>query len=1575
MPPVDLIDLAGAPTKASASTEDASRGVGNLPKTRWADMPVEEHIRYCRELADYCEISYADLKREHFLIYIPKWGRSLKGLYGFYRTEAADVLRNEPGLPAPLSRLRSTSEPLNTFEKALKAVLADSSNCWERMTPAVHVEFCKLAAKVLKKDYRHLKTKDLTQTKIPKLGGRTLERLYAFYREAAAAPFKDYPGLPPLLSGKGQPFSTFEEAWAELRSKAGYIPQKTLDRMSGEDHIELLKILARQCEVEDYRWLKAEHFKVTIPALGTDVRGLYDYYHSAEGQARRLEVELPYALSGRYPFRSLEEVRTLFVKGNLYWSGCDVKWQVELLKVIAHERGHRSYRELRASDLKVPIAAFEGLDFQSLLTCYRSSASAADRSDPRLPASLRIEVPTDASQAIELLSVGVMIKWDRLPTEKLIQIFVDLSRSLAASLKKPFEALVSEDYQAKVPFLSERNLMPILRHFQRELAKGVYTPEQLRDLPPTIMAQVQALPAASALSVVDPQVAQRQSGLGAASFGANGHQYRHPPEREFKHEITPEVACILSRSVDPKRDSAIFQADRARGGVITLDRLTAMYAAGYHSIPHLQYFERADAVVEPESKSTRTALDFQELLARTLPVFSAAERVKLECLFDQCDPVLQPYIVQTAQMLDRHAGSIDGIGQLLTALHNECSFDRQTTLELVSLLPHFGEQAKEALLRFCQLAGLPPEYSSQFTAAFQSFTLEALYPGYRPSDQELAQRSIEKLRRAFLAKQGPDGQPIPEAELDRALRLLPLVKAGQSELQELKFFEVKRKAEALWQEGGAPASEELQVEFLALAQAVHKNCPEKSARDAQNPVPKKLLFSYAANDTQLVTLLLLMGDPHDPVKVGRCAQVKTGEGKTLELAYLATYRSISGQKVHIESPTDLLAQVHVDQYREFYKAFRFDCEHFRCVQKAQGDSIGAFSGISRPRNRPSINIDPEGRCPVIHVAIQESYVFAGLMERHYEQEPIPKDRALLDEVDLQNDTTKVIHQLSGAGRVTISPDSLRTLGQYVTTHGVDWVAGHLKTSTDQLRGAIPEMQDLPPQIAALYIQSEIVSRSMVHRRDYVKEDGRVVIVDYQNTGRLLETRWMYGLEAIIALREGLNLPRESRSLTEISGINHWRSYGAVSGVTGTLGPETERHWFNEALGLQRDFDAPPHTPSRAVHDRPQMVSNDTQQIAIAIDRVKSIQEQGRAMIVTLSSIKEAKQWHDVFKAAGIKAQLLTGKEDLNLDDTDRVVNPEDVVKRAGEKGMITIVTTFGSRGIDFRPGSEVLENGGLHNFIGLISINARLLDQIRGRVARQGEMGSSEVVISWSSDRFIAELPAPARDFLLQTFTESGAYAPEFFLALDLLQRATYVQQGIVRRATVVKDSQMQHALESLYGIVHTEATRAYARDSKLAQLNLFAKVMGEPGSKYGIEEVWSTAVEQVKALVRYHRVYRNRADEAETELPLSGEVCRQLQDAFQRALGGPLPEVDKATKFQASVLDLQSFYQRYLGSVEFQNGPCSSDALEIALQSSAALIAAAASERVKKLVNRYTAGGTSRIVDYYKKPGDLVER
>lgn len=84
-------------------------------------------------------------------------------------------------------------------------------------------------------------------------------------------------------------------------------------------------------------------------------------------------------------------------------------------------------------------------------------------------------------------------------------------------------------------------------------------------------------------------------------------------------------------------------------------------------------------------------------------------------------------------------------------------------------------------------------------------------------------------------------------------------------------------------------------------------------------------------------------------------------------------------------------------------------------------------------------------------------------------------------------------------------------------------------------------------------------------RDYVVQDGEVLIVD-EFTGRILiGRRYSEGLHQAIEAKEHVKVARENKTLATITYQNYFRMYRKLSGMTGTA--KTEEEEFNGIYNL------------------------------------------------------------------------------------------------------------------------------------------------------------------------------------------------------------------------------------------------------------------------------------------------------------------------------------------------------------------------------------------------------------------------
>lgn len=246
-------------------------------------------------------------------------------------------------------------------------------------------------------------------------------------------------------------------------------------------------------------------------------------------------------------------------------------------------------------------------------------------------------------------------------------------------------------------------------------------------------------------------------------------------------------------------------------------------------------------------------------------------------------------------------------------------------------------------------------------------------------------------------------------------------------------------------------------------------------------------------------------------------------------------------------------------------------------------------------------------------------------------------------------------------------------------------------------------------------------RALIHFKkdvDYIVKDREVIIVD-EFTGRLMfGRRYSDGLHQAIEAKEGLTVRAESQTLATITFQNYFRMYKKLSGMTGTA--KTEEDEFVEIYGLP--VIVIPTNKPMIREDFPDVVYR-TEKIKFRkiIEEIKACYKRGQPVLVGTRSIEKNELLSNILKREGIPHQVLNAKHHEK---------EAEIIKHAGEKGMVTIATNMAGRGVDIVLGEGVVELGGLH-IIGTERHEARRIDnQLRGRAGRQGDPGSSRFYLS-----------------------------------------------------------------------------------------------------------------------------------------------------------------------------------------------------------------------------------------------------
>lgn len=261
-------------------------------------------------------------------------------------------------------------------------------------------------------------------------------------------------------------------------------------------------------------------------------------------------------------------------------------------------------------------------------------------------------------------------------------------------------------------------------------------------------------------------------------------------------------------------------------------------------------------------------------------------------------------------------------------------------------------------------------------------------------------------------------------------------------------------------------------------------------------------------------------------------------------------------------------------------------------------------------------------------------------------------------------------------------------------------------------------------------------------KDYVIQDGEVIIVD-EFTGRLMNgRRYSEGLHQAIEAKEGVEVKQESQTMATITFQNLFRMYGKLAGMTGTA--ETEAEEFAKIYSLDV-LVIPTHRPIERIDHTDVIYKTEVAKISAIVADVKHRAEIGQPVLVGTASIEKSELISSAFKRAGIAHSVLNAKQHER---------EAKIILQAGEPGRVTVATNMAGRGVDIVLGGakperddasevfkaweiahqQVLAAGGLA-VIGTERHEARRIDnQLRGRSGRQGDPGESMFYISMEDD-------------------------------------------------------------------------------------------------------------------------------------------------------------------------------------------------------------------------------------------------
>ncbi len=595
---------------------------------------------------------------------------------------------------------------------------------------------------------------------------------------------------------------------------------------------------------------------------------------------------------------------------------------------------------------------------------------------------------------------------------------------------------------------------------------------------------------------------------------------------------------------------------------------------------------------------------------------------------------------------------------------------------------------------------------------------------------------------------------------------------------------------------------------------------------------------------------------------GRIAEMKTGEGKTLVATLPAYLNALEGEGVHIVTVNDYLA--------------KRDAQWMGKIYRFLGLKVGCIIHDLDPDERR------EAYLADITYGTNNEFGFDYLRDNMcvYKERMVQRSLhyAIVDEVDsILIDEARTPLIISGRGEESsemyvaadrfvkglIRGEDVKEISKSDQLQGieqpesgdymVDVKHRQVSLTAEGIRKAekhfnVGSLADTENTELNHYIKQALRARSLFERdKDYVVQNGQVIIVD-EFTGRLMiGRRYNEGLHQALEAKEGVKVERENKTLATITFQNYFRMFKKLAGMTGTA--KTEEDEFSAIYDLDV-VEIPTNKPNIRVDNKDSVYMTEEGKFRAVVQEIEQVHATGQPILVGTISVERSEYLSGLLKRKGIPHEVLNAKYHAK---------EAEIVAQAGKLNQITIATNMAGRGTDIllggnpdflarramrqegveeeiideatghaetddevilaareqyaklyaefkketdREHEEVVKLGGLH-IIGTERHESRRIDnQLRGRAGRQGDPGSTRFYVSLK-DELMRRFGMDRMEGLMTKLSPDDAYPIENSMItrqIENAQKRVEASNFDTRKNVLKYDDVMNKQREVIYG-------------------------------------------------------------------------------------------------------------------------------------------------------------------------------
>src|SRR6202522_3664756 len=601
---------------------------------------------------------------------------------------------------------------------------------------------------------------------------------------------------------------------------------------------------------------------------------------------------------------------------------------------------------------------------------------------------------------------------------------------------------------------------------------------------------------------------------------------------------------------------------------------------------------------------------------------------------------------------------------------------------------------------------------------------------------------------------------------------------------------------------------------------------------------------------------------------GRIAEMRTGEGKTLVATLPVYLNALEGKGVHVVTVNDYLAKRDAEWMGRIYRFLGLSYgiivhdldDQERRVNYAADITYGTNNEYGFDYLRDNMKFRLEDCAQRGHNFAIVDEVDSILVDEA--RTPLIISGPSEESTDKYYKINRIIPKLTRGEEIKgKEPGESYTTGDYTVEekHRSAALTEEGIAKVEKLLGCGNLYQ--PENWSTLHHVQQALKAAVLFQRDkdYLVQEGQVIIVD-EFTGRVMPgRRWSDGLHQAIEAKENVKIERENQTLATITFQNYFRMYKKLAGMTGTA--ETEASEFDNIYKL--DVIVIPTNRVMLRKENPDIVyRTEKEKYFAAADEIQKLHDSNQPVLVGTTSIEKSERLSELLKKKGIKHVVLNAKYHER---------EAEIVAQAGRKGMVTIATNMAGRGTDIllggnaefmakqgcvkkgiaqplraaqgkieadiddsnrtvwyyagneygvptdqwneifarykadtdREHQEVIEAGGLHIF-GTERHEARRIDnQLRGRAGRQGDPGSSRFFLSLEDELMRIFAKEWVSNMLQRLGMEDGIPIESGMITrrIEAAQKAVEGQNFEARKHLLEYDDVMNKQRTAVYGL------------------------------------------------------------------------------------------------------------------------------------------------------------------------------